>query len=432
MQDKNILNTWKEIARYVGRSARTIQRWERDLGFPIHRPSGREGGAVLAIPSEIDQWVQKAPIRDLQNSATPIASPPREVTKEHAGVPDGVIRGEGSRAEPYQPSSDAHQEYLRGQFFWNKRTHADIRRAIECYDEAIKIDPSHALAFVGLAQAYVILGIYGNIPLQEGYRQAKVAALMALRIDDSLGPAHAALAAAKAGEWDLPGALAGFARAIDLDRNDVTARYWYAEHLICAAHVAEALAESRCALQLDPMSLSANMSAGLVLLQARDYDAAIAQLRKTLKIDKHCHVCRRILRDAYLARDMYEAAIAEHKLAAIAAGQDAATARAQAEAFHRAYTRAGSRGYWQQRLKFGLNNARHPSALPYDMADASPYHIAVIYASLGRDEQATSSLQRALQEHDYALYYIKTNAVFDSLRTLPAVLALMRRIGVER
>ncbi len=370
--------------------------------------------------------------RQYERKWSGLVSAPAQIAEEISHHLSASSRQEPVRRRSYPANSDAYQSYLKGRFFWNKRTGEDIKKAIEYFHQALAKDPKYALAYVGLADSYQMLGVYSSVPLKDAYMQAKAAALAALQIDDSLAEAHASLALVKPGDWDLAGALHEFARAIELNPNYAVARQWYAEHLMCVGRETEALEEIRRALELDPLSLPINTSYGLLLYQARKYDEAIVQLHKTMHMEKNFYVAHRILRDVFLEKEMYEEAITEHEAALALATDNHDIANARASALWQAYRRGGPGEYWHKRLEHAIDDMNHPTPLPYDATDVSAFHIANIYARLGERKQAINWLQRAVEEKDYGIFYIKTNPAFDELRQTAEVKNVVRHIGVEQ
>ena len=186
----------------------------------------------------------------------------------------------------YTDDAIAYRAYLRGRYQWNKRTRHGFLRAIEHFQEAIDRDPSYALAYAGLADAYNVLGYYDYLPPREAYPKAKDAATRALALDESLAPAHASLGYTRLFfDWDWPGAEAAFVRAIALDPGYASAHQWYAWYLLVVGRMEEMIGAMRTALQLDPLSLIINAHMGYALFWARRYDEALEQLRRTLALD---------------------------------------------------------------------------------------------------------------------------------------------------
>jgi eukaryotic-like serine/threonine-protein kinase len=346
----------------------------------------------------------------------------RVTPKEQAGLAD---------KRPVDP--EAYQAYLQGRYYWNKRTEEDIRKAIGYFQQAINKDPNYALAYAGLADSYLILSLYSSAPWRETYRQAKAAATKALEIDDNLAEAHATLASTRAGEdWDLEGALTELAQAIQLNPNYATGHQWYAEYLICSGDADKAIAEMRRAQELDPLSLVINSTYGRILVQARRYDGALAQAQKTLEMDANFYPGHQLLAEVYEQQGMFDEAITEGQRAATLAGESAEEAGRRAALLRSAYARNGAKAYWEQRLQLAMEDARQSKDLPYELADSSPYQLAVLNARVGRNEAAVALLQKAFNESDFGLYYLKTAPALDGLRSDPRVASLMLRIGVTQ
>jgi serine/threonine-protein kinase len=390
-------------------------------------------GSTFVISVELVDALEDEHIWGAQYERGPsaFAHLPREIVTQISRNLRARWAGKSAISQAYSPRPESYQAYLKGRFYWNKRTGEDIQKAIQCFHEAVALDPRYALAYVGLAECYLVVGVYTTMPLREAYSQAKVCALKALEIDDSLAEAHAAVASIKPAEdWDLPGALREYARAIEINPNYATAHQWYAEYLVCAGRKAAAISEVRRAQKLDPLSLVINTSVGQILYLAREYDQAINQLRTTVEMDRHFYIAHRILREAFVEKGLWEEAIAEHQLALTLAGEDAEKAESLGNALHQAYSHAGPAGYWQKRLELATQDMGTPPRLPYDVTDVSPYHVAIIYARLGHDDLAIRWLEKAVEEQDYGIYYLKTNPAFDGLQASPRVVAIMRRIGL--
>ncbi|MFZ0962744.1 MAG: protein kinase [Terriglobia bacterium] len=390
-------------------------------------------GSAFVISVELVDAIGDGHIWGVQYERGPsaFASLPAEIATQVSRNLRARWAGKPAIPPAYSPGPESYQAYLRGRFHWNRRTGEDIEKAIKCFREAVAMDPRNALAYVGLAECYLVVGVYSTMPLREAYSQAKVCALKALEIDDSLAEAHAALASTKpAEEWDLPGALREFARAIEINPNYATAHQWYAEFLVCAGRKAAAITEIKIARELDPLSLVISASVGLVLHLAREYDQAVNQLRTTVEMDRHFYIAHRFLRDVFVEKGLWEEAIAEHQLALNLAGEDAEKAEALGDALRQAYSHGGARAYWQKRLELATQDMESTQRLPYDVTDVSPYHVANIYARVGHQDLAVKWLEKAVEEQDYGIYYLRTNPAFDDLQTRPRVVAVMRRIGL--
>lgn len=188
-------------------------------------------------------------------------------------------------SKSYTANAEAHELYLKGRFYWNKRTVKDLEKALGYFNQAIALDPNYALAYAGLADTYVMLPFYRNQPVREAMPPAREAALKALSLDGDLAEAHATLGVVNTHEYDFAGAERGYRRAIELKPNYATAHQWYGIQLFYLARHEEAVGELRQALEIDPLSVIINLDYAESLFQAHRYNEAIAQLKKTLELD---------------------------------------------------------------------------------------------------------------------------------------------------
>ena len=424
MQYKDARKSLREIGRELGVEG-VIEGSVRRVGDRV-----RITAQLIYAPSDTHLWAESYD-RDLHDVLRLQGEVAQVIANEvNAKVtPQEKARLSGKR--PVDP--EAYQAYLEGRYYWNKRTEEDIRKAIGYFQQAINKNPNYALAYAGLADSYLVLSLYSSAPWQDTYRQAKAAATKALEIDDNLAEAHAALASTRAGEqWDLAGALTELARAIQLNPNYATGHQWYAEYMICSGDAEKAIAEIRRAQELDPLSLVINSTYGYILFQARRYDDALAQARKTLGMDANFYLGHELLAEVYEQRGMFEEASTERERAATLAGESAEEAGRRALLLRSAYARKGAKAYWQERLQLAMKDAKQSKDLPYDLTDSSPYRLAVLNARAGQNEAAIGLLQRAFNERDYGLYYLKTVPALDGLRSDPRVANLMLRIGITQ
>ena len=220
-------------------------------------------------------------------------------------------------AKTHTADPEAYQNYLKGRFWWNKRTEEGFEKAIGYFQQAVARDPAYALAHCGLADCHSLRANYGFCSPAAGYPAANEAALKALDLDESLCEAHVSLAFVNADyTWDWSGAQREFQRAIALNSNHAIAHQWYGYGLWRTGQFEESIAEHRRAIELDPLSLSVNRNLGLALLIARQYDSAIDQLRKTLEMEPSFVLTRDYLGLAYLKKGMSKEAVAECERAA--------------------------------------------------------------------------------------------------------------------
>jgi len=324
-------------------------------------------------------------------------------------------------------NKEAYQLYLKGRYFWNKRTEADITKAISYFEQAVAEDPQYALAYSGIADSYHVLWVYSNIRPKEMHDQAQAAALKAVQIDDTLAEGHTSLAAIAADDdWDFAAAERSFRAAIALSPNYAIAHQWYAELLSYVGRLDDALNEIRKAQELDPLSTIINVTAGHILILAGKYDEAIVQLRKTIELDKGFSLSHQVLRDAYEYNQMFPEAIAENEAAAAAQGEPAERASRATAILLEAYTSGGERGYWRARLRRAEQNVKEGTAMNYD---DSPWRIASFYAHVGDADSAVQWLRKAFEQRDIALAFVQTTPEFQFLRADPRVMNIMRQAG---
>ena len=228
-------------------------------------------------------------------------------------------------SRPSTQSSEAYQLYLKGRFFWNKRTNEGLEKGVNYFQRALQVDPQFALAYSGVADSYVLMGSYGHGQMRprEAMLKAKAAAEKALAIDDTLAEAHASLAFAKLNyDWDWPAVEKEFHRALELGPNHVTTHHWFAHYLTAMGRSQEALEESKRALELSPTDVVINEHLGWCELMIRQYDQAIEQCRKTLEMDPDFVQARHVLGLSYIHSRRYAEAVAEFQKEAQAAPDD--------------------------------------------------------------------------------------------------------------
>lgn len=322
----------------------------------------------------------------------------------------------------YTENTEAYQLYLKGRFYWNKRSGPGIRRSIEYFQQAIAKDPNYALAYTGLADSYIVAWVYSDISFKEAHQKSREAALKALEIDNTLAEAHSALASVLSDDWDFANSEKEHLRAIELNPNDSTIRQWYASFLIYTGRLSEALVEIKHAQELDPLSLVANTVLGYTYSKARQYDQAIQQLKKTIDMDRNFYLAHLHLGDVYEEKGMYPEAIVEHQTAEVLAGEHPEAAAKNAASLKGAYAASGVKGYWEKKLELKLEQSKH--------GHASPYSVAAICARLGKKELAIRWLEKAFQERDQYISLVRIDPEFDELRSDPRIIELMRHLGV--
>jgi TolB-like protein/Flp pilus assembly protein TadD len=318
----------------------------------------------------------------------------------------------GKRIDP-----TAYEAYLKGRFFWNKRTEEGLRKAISSFNQAIEADPTYAQPYAGLADSYALSGDWqhGMLPPKDAFPKARAAADRALALDDNLGEAHASLAfALDLFFWDWSAAEIEHKRAIALNPNYATAHQWYAWHLIVMGKNREALVELRTAASLDPLSLSIGADLADALCVARLVDESVQQSRSILEMDPNFALGHYQLGQALTQRKMHDQAIA---------------------AFRTAIELAGDRPVFASNLTYALalsgrtDEAQHiVRELVAKQSQYSPSHsnIALAYLGLGDHGEAMAWLERAYQARFNPSILMRP--AFDPLRYDPRFQELLRRL----
>jgi len=320
-------------------------------------------------------------------------------------------------AKTYTKSGEAYEAYLKGRYYWNKRTDDGFKQATNFFQQAIAKDPTYALAYTGLADCYTLQSDYGFLPPKEGYALAKGAVTLALKYDESLAEAHTSLAAIKAvTDWDWQGAENEYRKALELNPKYPTAHHWYGAQLLLQGRLNQALQEIKIAQQLDPLSLGINKDFAVILLYMRDYDKALEQCRKTLEIEPDFGAMSTYIAQIYELEAKYPEATAELEKAHASAPEDVEITYALGQAY-------ALMGRKDEALK--ISNELNQSGKNSLRKEA-----AYLYALLGEKEQAMAILQRAAEDHYMPVAELKMDPRLEELRKDPRVLELLQKIGL--
>jgi len=341
----------------------------------------------------------------------------REITNNLRPTLSGV---EQSRMEKqYTANAEAYQLYLKGRFYWNKRTPADIQKAVPFFEQAIEKDSNYALAYSGLADAYTLIPVYTREPAREYMPKAKEAALKALALDDKLAEAHASLGQiSDYYDYDFATAEREYRRAIELNPNYATAHQWFAEHLSALKRNDDAITEIKRALDLDPMSVIMNRIYGDILVDGRKYDEAIAQYKKTLDLDPNFPTAHYFLGRAYEFKGMYDEAVAEYTKSQAVSILPPETVQKLKDV----YARSGWKAYLQMSIDLLMHDSQR-TVFP-------PFAIASFYARLGNNDEAIKALEKGYEEREFRMTLLSVSAEFDGLRSDPRFRELVRRMGL--
>ena len=320
----------------------------------------------------------------------------------------------------YTDSNDAYQLYLKGRYSFAKRTKDDILRAIEYFQQAIKLDPNFALAYARIAEAYGSMPAYPYLTPKEAFPQAKAAAQRALEIDPTLAEAHTFLAYSLAiYDWNWVEAERSFKRAIELDPNNASAHFRYGQvYLVPTGRIDEGITEIRRGLELEPLDINMGATLASAYWAAHQYDKALEQAKKTYELEPSHPVGRYVLSQAYFGKGMYAEMIAlnEQLLQSDPTNQFALTDAGVA------YARSGRRDKAEEMIK----RFREIGKTQY----AVSHRIACIYAALGDNDKAFAELEKAFEARDWELHRIKLYPFMDPLRDDPRFKDLLKRMNL--
>jgi TolB-like protein/Flp pilus assembly protein TadD/class 3 adenylate cyclase len=341
-----------------------------------------------------------------------------EIAKAVADALQAKLTGseKSSIAKVPTTNPEAYELYLKGRFFWNKRTGADLRKAIDYFNQAIAKDPNYALAYLGKADSYLLLPNYGNAPTQESITPARAALKKALELDDSSAEAHASTGLLELLELNLEAAILELERAVQLKPNYATAYHWLMYSHLTLGQFDPAFLEAKRALELDPLSLIINADAAWTYFCARRFDDAERQARKTLEMGPEFFRAHYYLGQVLQLKGRLGDAISEYQKAFDLNGDPYSLGL-----LGQAYARNGQKDEAQKVLA-RLNemaNSRY----------VAPYAFAFVYLGLGEKERAIDELERAYQSGDTNyLFLIKVDPLLDDLRGQPRFDALVQKI----
>jgi TolB-like protein/tetratricopeptide (TPR) repeat protein len=320
----------------------------------------------------------------------------------------------------YTENVEAYQLYLTGRYYWSKLTPPDIRKGIGFFQQAIDLDPGYALAYAGLAAANRSLAMNADVPAKDCLPQAKAAAMKAIELDDSVAEAHSALSFALIWyDWDWAIAEKEAKRALVLDPNSAISHFAYAHVLSDQGHHQEAIAEIAHARELDPVFLLFRALEGMILHHAGRNDEALTRLQKALELDPNFWVTHLMLGRVYIQQRKYPEAVVEFtKARELSHGNSepiGSIGYVEALAGHKDKARA-----MLEEMKV-LSNQRY----------VPPYNLGMVYNGLGDQNEALSSLERACDERDARVTLLKVDPRWDSLRSNPRFVAVLKRIGLQ-
>jgi len=410
--------------RYKDRK-RDPKTLRRDLGVEyildgsVRRASDRVRITAMLVraASETEEWS-----KTYDGTLSDVFGLQANVAKDVAGTLAIRLAPDRERALTRKPTEnpEAHDEYLRGREAWARRDQAGLEKGIAYFKAAIAADSAFALAYAGLADSYLLLANYDFVAAREAMPLAKSAALNALRLDPTLGEAHASLASILADyEWNWAAADSEFRRAIELRPQYVLAHQWYADFLSSMRRDAEALREIETARHLDPLwALSAQLDYGSYFYQRGQLDRAIGEFRKAAEMEPTSPRPPALLAVAYFEKGLGAEAQAALERQFVLSGAEPKEAASLARTFRE----SGLQGLRHAQLDQRLTDARS--------SYVSPYEIGSLYAAVGERDLAFQWLERALRERSPGFVGMRVDRLLDGLRNDPRYGALERRVGL--
>lgn len=464
------LDSWKEIAAFFGRDERTVKRWEKERSLPVHRLPGSPRARVFAFTDEMTQWMNAADsagVEGITQEKPPSAmrtessggsarlsrahSPRRWITiaaiaailalaalgltlifrrknsiamiraGETASSTSAATVGSAKSSGTVSVDSEAQDLYLKGRYYWDKRTPDDLNQAVDFFDQAIVKDPNYAQAYVGLADCYNLLREYAAMPSEEAYPRALAAARKAVELDDSSAEAHNSLAFVTFyWNWDVDGAEREFRRALELNPKYVVAHHWYATFLMTIGRLPEALKQIEEAQRLDPASTPILADKALILFHQGHTDQAIGLLKQLEVAQPAFFSTHQYLSDIYLASRDYANWLEE--------------ARQSAELSHDesqlAILHAAEQGFKSRGAKGMLESILGVQKKLYSDGRMPAFFVATTCAYLGNKAEALRYLQTSDRRHESSFTSIRVHQAFRSLHDDPSFRNLVMQAGL--
>jgi TolB-like protein/Flp pilus assembly protein TadD len=330
------------------------------------------------------------------------------------------IRLQSKEKKRYTSNAEAYQLYMKGRFHLIKAARPDTDTSISYFQKAIQADPYYALAYAGLADAYRARAVGGEQLSSDSMPKARTAANKAIEIDDSLAEAHTSVGLINYWyEWDWKAAEKQHQRALDLDPNSADALQFYAHLLSTTGRHSEALPRIKRARELEPLNLRVNALEGLFLLHAGQTDEAIAVLQKALELDANNRLANMFAARVYIEKGMFAEAVAATRKV-----RELSAVSSEPIAFG-AYALAKSGNVTEARA--ALDELFKLSVTRY----VPPYNIALIYSGLGEQDKALDYLEKAYEQKDVRMVFLKVESPWNSMRTAPRFIALMKRMKLD-
>jgi DNA-binding winged helix-turn-helix (wHTH) protein/TolB-like protein/Flp pilus assembly protein TadD len=321
----------------------------------------------------------------------------------------------------YTENNEAYEAYLKGRYLWNKRTSDSLQKSLGYFENAIRLDPNYALAYVGLADTYTLLSFFTLAAPNDAFPKARAAAEKALAIDSTLAEAYSALGQVKSSyEWDWAGAEEQFQKGIALNPNYPLLHHWRSLNLMAMGRLEEARTAMQRALELDPLLLITNVNLGRIDYYEGQYEQAVKQYQRALELDQNFMRTHLRLGMAYAQQHRYQEALTEYYKTREISGN---TPQVDAHIAH-VLAISGKKSEARAALAALQKHATRQYVPPYD--------IALIYSGLGETDQAFKWLEKAYADHSTEMIYFKVDPMLESLRSDPRYQVLLRRMGLAQ
>jgi TolB-like protein/Tfp pilus assembly protein PilF len=415
--------------KHTGKTVSQIGR-ELRVDYVLEGSVRREGGKarvsvqLIRVSDQTHLWAQNYD-RDLQDLLDVQNELGRAIAEQVRAnlTPQRQIE----LAKKHVVNPGAYDLYLKGRFYWNQRTPGSIKESIGYFQQATAKDGNFALAYAGLADAYNISNIVGPVSARDSLPQAKAAAMRAILLDPSLAEAHAALGMEKSHyEFDFPGAEREFLKAIDLNPNSPYAHLFYSNcFLMPMGRKAQAIAENKRAVEIDPLSLPINNFMGMTYMLAGDDASAYRQFQHTIALDPSFALAHEYFSWLLITTGRYEEAIKEQEKSDVLTGSSPEEAAAGAIVMESAFKNGGEKRFWQKHLERELEFSKQPGEY------ASPSNLAGAYAMAGQTDKAFELLEKGYEAREgQALTLLKFSPAYKNLRGDPRFSAMLRKIGL--
>jgi len=320
----------------------------------------------------------------------------------------------------YTKNFEAHNSYLKGNWFLSQRSADNLKKAIRYFEKAIQMDPNYAMAYLGLANSYLVLPDYSPVPPPiEAYARGKKAITKALEIDNTIAEAHASLAFLYTYEYNWAEAEKEFIEALNYNPSCPTAHHWYALYLMFQGRFNEALKRINFALKLDPLSLIINRNKGVILFYSGRYEESINEFKKTIELDPHFIRTHYFLGRAYLYKSMFEEAMAEFRKEKENIIYWDPILESQIGI---AYAKMGQKN----KAKFILNNLIEKT----ETNNTGYTSLATLYFALEEYDKGFECLEKAFNQRESLLFYMKIDPRYDIIRSDPRFKEFMKKLGL--